>query len=167
MSKRTHPFIWSELTKAEYHHQYYLAHKDKWAQIRLVNPEAHRIANKKSWHKRKAIQAPIENQRRRAKHQELRRLVLCHYGGTPPRCACCGEDLYEFLALDHINGGGRKHARSVNSHLYQWIHANNFPSGFRVLCHNCNQSLGAYGYCPHHGPSKIAYEDIPNLPPVN
>ena len=21
--------------------------------------------------------------------------------------------------------------------------------GYRVLCHNCNTSLGLYGYCPH------------------
>jgi hypothetical protein len=26
---------------------------------------------------------------------------------------------------------------------------NNFPDGFQVLCHNCNMSIGLYGYCPH------------------
>ena len=31
------------------------------------------------------------------------------------------------------------------------INSNSFPPGFRVLCHNCNQALGAYGYCPHKG----------------
>jgi hypothetical protein len=25
----------------------------------------------------------------------------------------------------------------------------NFPPEYRVLCHNCNQSHGWYGYCPH------------------
>jgi hypothetical protein len=32
-------------------------------------------------------------------------------------------------------------------HLYLRTHG--YPSGFRVLCHNCNFSFGHYGYCPH------------------
>jgi hypothetical protein len=78
--------------------------------------------------------------------------VLEHYGGSPPRCACsgCGESRYEFLSIDHINGGGRKHRQSLGMKtLYQWLIKNGFPDGFRVLCHNCNQSIGLYGYCPH------------------
>jgi len=27
-----------------------------------------------------------------------------------------------------------------------------YPTGFRVLCHNCNQAIGLYGYCPHKTP---------------
>ncbi len=73
--------------------------------------------------------------------------ALQHYG---MKCACCGESRYEFLTIDHINGGGRKHNAEIGQgHLYRWLKKNNYPEGFRVLCHNCNQSLGLYGYCPH------------------
>lgn len=87
----------------------------------------------------------------RAWEREQRVKMLEAYGG---KCACCGENNQEFLAIDHIEGGGRQHrtqlaARGVN--FRAWIRKNNFPEGFRLLCHNCNQATGLYGYCPHQG----------------
>ena len=93
--------------------------------------------------------------------------VFEHYGKV---CACCGEDKIEFLAIDHINGGGTKHRKEVGSgiHLYQWLRRNNYPEGFRVLCHNCNQALGTYGYCPHNeGQSDVATESILKIDELN
>jgi hypothetical protein len=98
--------------------------------------------------------------------QKQRWIVLIHYGGNPPKCACCGESNYEFLTMDHINGGGIKHRIEISngkgaSYLqfqgrrynprafYKWLIDNNFPEGFRVLCMNCNHSYGHYGHCPH------------------
>lgn len=75
-----------------------------------------------------------------------RAAVLSAYGS---KCACCGETTPEFLAVDHVLGGGRKHKRSLHNHLYEWLVKSGFPAGFRLLCHNCNQARGAYGYCPH------------------
>lgn len=79
--------------------------------------------------------------------------VLIHYSGNPPKCACCGESHFEFLVIDHIAGGGTKHRKKANlmsaSTFYTWLKENNFPKGFRVLCHNCNMARGLYGYCPH------------------
>jgi hypothetical protein len=80
----------------------------------------------------------------------IRKQVLEHYGGV---CACCKEGRYEFLAIDHVNGGGNA-MRKAKIHekgfpFYIWIIKNNYPDGFRVLCHNCNMSIGLYGYCPH------------------
>jgi len=74
--------------------------------------------------------------------------IITHYGGL---CECCGEHRVEFLCIDHTEGGGNKHRKEVSSGtpMYKWIIKNNFPNIFRVLCHNCNMSLGAYGYCPH------------------
>jgi hypothetical protein len=74
------------------------------------------------------------------------------YGG--PICACkgCGITELEFLSIDHINGGGNAHRRLIGgggTKMYQHLRNDNFPPGFRVLCSNCNQSLGAFGYCPH------------------
>lgn len=83
---------------------------------------------------------------RRAWERRVREEVLKHYGG---QCACCKEATYEFLAIDHINGGGRKHRTEINTPLPYWLKKNGFPEGFRILCHNCNLAKGRYGYCPH------------------
>jgi RNase P subunit RPR2 len=81
----------------------------------------------------------------------LKTEVLDHYGNI---CSCCGESAVEFLSIDHIDGNGNKHKKEVSygsggANFYIWLKKNNYPSGFRVLCHNCNQSLGYFGYCPH------------------
>lgn len=96
-------------------------------------------------------------------------LTLIHYGGNPPKCACCGEDALEFLCIDHSNRGGDKHRRIINSKggrdFYMWLHKNGYPKGFRVLCHNCNMALGLYGYCPHQNqdmPVMVEQSDLRN-----
>ena len=91
------------------------------------------------------------------KNRQLRIEVLSHYSGSGrPKCACCGEDHLEFLALDHTNGDGAKQRRELangkrgqNGAVYRWVKKHNFPLGYRVLCHNCNSAHGYYGYCPH------------------
>lgn len=75
--------------------------------------------------------------------------VLLHYGNGIIECACCKEKTYEFLSIDHIDGGGRKHRKSIKENIDRWLIRNNFPEGFRILCHNCNFSEGIYGKCPH------------------
>jgi len=77
-----------------------------------------------------------------------REQVINHYGGE---CECCGENTFEFLAIDHINGNGCKHRKSIGSasRMIKWLMENNYPEGFRILCHNCNSAIGFYGHCPH------------------
>jgi hypothetical protein len=90
--------------------------------------------------------------RHRDRAREIRVEAIQHYGGM---CACCGEKRFEFLAIDHIDGGGNEHRRQIaeagqrNSNFTQWLKKNGFPAGFRVLCHNCNMARGFYGQCPH------------------
>jgi predicted nucleic acid-binding Zn-ribbon protein len=83
----------------------------------------------------------------------LREQVFSAYGGK--KCACCGEDNPLFLTIDHINNDGADmrnngvHGRSGTA-FYQWLRKSGFPSGFQVLCYNCN--LGKHrngGVCPH------------------
>jgi hypothetical protein len=83
----------------------------------------------------------------------LRESIVNHYGNGNPRCACCNLSGVEFLALDHIDGGGGTHRKEIGGGpvFYHWITNNNYPDIFRILCHNCNQSLGYHGYCPHKG----------------
>jgi len=88
---------------------------------------------------------PINRKKGQERNRRLRDEVFNAYGG---RCCCCGESNFAFLSIDHENGfdgtGPRK-----GDHLYGWLKAQGFPSGFRVLCMNCNCSLGHRGYCPH------------------
>jgi len=80
---------------------------------------------------------------------DLRREVLEAYGGA---CSCCGEDHPEFLALNHIEGGGRKHRHAVGGtamQVYKFVRDKGFPPEFDLLCHNCNVAYGLYGLCPH------------------
>lgn len=82
--------------------------------------------------------------------EKLRLECLTHYGGNPPKCACCGETEIKFLTIDHINGGGNQHYKlRKKSSIYQWLVNNNFPEGYQVLCYNCNCAKGHYGVCPH------------------
>jgi hypothetical protein len=84
--------------------------------------------------------------------------VVAHYGGA---CACCGETTPEFLALDHIEGGGEQHRAQVGqgSNMVEWLIKSGLPEGFRVLCHNCNQAIGYYGACPHEQALRLVAGD--------
>lgn len=104
-----------------------------------------KLANAKKYH---AEHRDSEHAYHKAHRAEQRLMCIEHYGG---RCACCGEVHIEFLCIDHINGGGTKHREKIGKGdmIYRWLIKNQFPEGFRVLCSNCNQSYGHYGYCPH------------------
>ena len=121
-----------------YQRCYYLNHKDKYTQyVKKHYLKYKEKYNKQSreWH---------ENNRERMnefgrKHREKRkREILEHYGGV--YCSLCDITDIEVLTLDHVAGGGTKQRRSFkDGHaIYRWIINNNFPSGFRVLCRNCN-----------------------------
>jgi len=79
---------------------------------------------------------------------KLKREVMSAYGG---KCQCCQEQELSFLSIDHINNDGAKHRKTVpGNQFYKWLKLNGFPSGYRVLCHNCN--IGRHingGVCPH------------------
>ena len=84
----------------------------------------------------------------RSWNRKRRKIVIKHYGG---KCKCCGENTFEFLAVDHKEGGGDAHRREVGSggKMIEWVIKNDFPPIFQILCHNCNQAIGYYGSCPH------------------
>lgn len=81
--------------------------------------------------------------------KSLRKCVMEFYSGGKFECACCGELEERFLSIDHINGGGHKHRKTIKCNLYWWLIKNKFPDGYQVLCHNCNMAKGLYGKCPH------------------
>ena len=114
---------------------------------------SYRYKQKQSEYQKKYYSNPINKEKGNKKSNERWRneriRCLSHYSDGKIECGCCKENNYEFLAIDHINGGGNKHIKSIGGKLVRWLIKNNFPQGFRVLCHNCNMSLGHHGYCPH------------------
>jgi adenylate kinase family enzyme len=84
-------------------------------------------------------------------HAQLKAEVVEHYGGF---CTCCKENQIEFLTIDHVDGGGNEHRRiekvGSGGSFYSWLKRNSFPTGFQVLCWNCNAAKGANGCCPHN-----------------
>lgn len=88
------------------------------------------------------------------KHQKFKIEVLSHYGGQ--LCNCCGETEILMLSLDHIDGNGADHrrtlsgGRSLPNGSYRWAKRNNYPPIFQVLCMNCNWARHwNNGVCPH------------------
>ncbi len=78
--------------------------------------------------------------------------VFAHYGGV--KCVCCGECELVFLTLDHIVGGLGSTQRKVLNinggwNFYAWLKKKNYPTGYQVLCYNCNCAKRAEVYCPH------------------
>lgn len=74
-----------------------------------------------------------------------------YYANTEePYCVCCYENIYEFLALDHINGGGGAERKKLGGGGY-WIYLDKYhPDGYQILCHNCNMGRQINnGICPH------------------
>jgi len=105
----------------------------------------------RNWQKRNPEKHRENSKRAMRKHQQkLKRICIAHYSNETNNCACCGDNNMEFLTIDHINGGGSKHRKQIKGHFYEWLIKNNYPEGYRVLCMNCNHSLGIYGYCPHN-----------------
>lgn len=82
--------------------------------------------------------------------RRTRAKVLRMYGD---RCVCCGESKYEFLCLDHKNGDGNVERRKIPNKrgysFYRYVLEKGYqPNKYQILCHNCNMSIGFYGYCP-------------------
>ena len=89
------------------------------------------------------------NKRTKTNYINYRMTALLKYS-NPPMCTCCGETQIKFLEIDHINGGGNEHRKTMEgTNIYLWLKKNNYPEGFQVLCSNCNMAKGRYGICPH------------------
>lgn len=84
--------------------------------------------------------------------------MLAAYGG---KCACCGEVEPHFLTIDHINGGGTEHRKSIGgagTAVMFDLQRRGWPKdGYRLLCYNCNCGRERNGgICPHeHARKKI------------
>ena len=83
-------------------------------------------------------------------YREVKIQVFTHYG---LHCECCGENHLDLLSIDHIGGGGNIHRKEIGegTTFYRWLAKNNFPEGYRTLCHSCNFGAAQNnGTCPAH-----------------
>jgi hypothetical protein len=97
----------------------------------------------------RSLQNPNYGEHYKKYHQNLKLSVLEAYGS---KCECCQEKEPMFLTIDHINGGGNKHREEVGGgfRMYRWLKKNSFPTGYRILCYNCNCGRSVNGgICPH------------------
>ena len=119
------------------------ANRTKW---RLNHPEE----NKKGQADWRAKNKPALAAYNRKNTFALKLEMIEAYGG---KCACCGQDIPEFLTLDHPNGDGAEDRRQRKTNggygMYLQLKREGWPKTFRLLCWDCNCSIGRYGYCPH------------------
>ena len=115
-----------------------------------------RKRNAKRYHSEKYIEIrEKDNAAMRQKRVAVREKVFAAYGGYI--CVCCGETEKTFLTIDHINNDGANHRRSITGkrtsagyHTYIWLVKNGFPTGYQVLCMNCQHGKRMNnGICPH------------------
>lgn len=150
---------WAEANKEEIRKKrqlYYRENKDRIRPLQIDYQKRTAQSRSESAKVRHEKNKEAQNARNRERHRMRKRQVLEHYGGSPPSCACCGESIYEFLSIDHIEGGGSQHRKVTGSDTYRVLLAEGLPAGYRVLCMNCNTARGYHGYCPHELQRKSA-----------
>jgi hypothetical protein len=114
-------------------------HNAKNRSWKLANPEAVKR------HKGKINSASYQKKHR----DQTKDGVFIAYGGY--KCACCGETEPMFLSIDHIaNNGAEERRRVQNKDFYRYLRNNGYPTGYQVLCMNCNHGKHRNGgTCPH------------------
>lgn len=121
------------------------------------NPEKIRAARKR-WrvkhaeeikkHKQKYyLENRTEWQRKRKQRVfQLKMEIIKHYTKGRMCCANCGLRDVKNLTVDHINGNGEKHRKTMKlsggHSFYLWLRDLNFPPGFQILCFACNMAKG-------------------------
>jgi hypothetical protein len=89
--------------------------------------------------------------------------VFLHYGGSIPRCVCCGNSYLNHLAIDHIDGIGHLQRRidgvPTGHAMYSFLEKAGYPPGFQVLCHNCNMAKHMEGGRCHCHDDYLSVED--------
>ena len=100
------------------------------------------LKNKKKMEKYKKIWR-LKNHERilktgNAHRQQVKKECFFHYS-PDMKCQHCGYSDIRTLSIDHIDGKGAFHRRKDKNcrNIYVWLKEREYPSGFQVLCMNC------------------------------
>ena len=120
----------------EYHKNYWIKNKEKET-IRRLGKRDEILAYLKKYQESHRIEL---NQQSKEAYRERKMLCLNYYSKGKMECNECKENEIAFLTIDHIRprkeyGHDRKTSSSA---LYRILVNNEFPSGYQVLCYNCN-----------------------------
>jgi len=95
---------------------------------------------------------PVHSKREPAKYRRQlnKRHKLEYIAEYGEKCQICGEDNWEFLTVDHTNGGGTQHRKElmklgvkVGAPFYTWLKRQGYPKDkYQLLCCNCNAVKG-------------------------
>jgi len=88
------------------------------------------------------------NKLAKEEREKVKYEVLSHYSkklsnSDIPCCNCCGEhDFLIFLTIDHItNRKNTTHEKDLaGQSMYRYLRKNDYPTGYQVLCVNCNSA---------------------------
>ena len=128
-------------THKEHSSKYRLAHQEECrARVRAWNKSPNGTRIRGAWERSR------EKEWRKAYYRKKRLEIVTLLGN---QCRCCGESTFEFLAIDHVYGGGRQARINGNTALSFFATVRKSPHCYRLLCHNCNMAYGRYGFCPH------------------
>ncbi len=130
-------------TSVEYRKNYYLENKDQIknnCKVYYENNKDRLQAEKHSYYlKNKELLIPKYKKYYQFWKTHNRYNTIFHYSNGAMCCSDCGQNIFELLTIDHINGGGNKHRKQIGSkNFYVWLRRNNYPEGYQVLCYNCN-----------------------------
>lgn len=124
----------------EYQRAYYLKHKDKQMQRQReyrakLSPEVRRARSRRAYICWGKVYAQEYGRKMKSE-------ALLVYGRGKLGCVVCGESRLACLSIDHIDGGGNKHRRSIGENrvglsFYKWLKDEGFPNGYQTLCMNC------------------------------
>src|SRR3972149_5036103 len=106
--------------KAAYFLAYARTHRE---QVNAKNRRSYRKHRERRYQRHVEYNAtPKARQKVKAALLRWRLAALDAYGGR--RCRCCGETTLQFLAIDHIYGGGNRHRKSLTTNFYRWLGEN-------------------------------------------
>lgn len=129
--------------------------RELYAIRKLRDPEKINLSARKRYQNNTKAYCALQKKWR----EKIKYEVVKHYSDGKMNCRCCGECEYLFLTVDHINNNGskeRKLHKGGGHHNYRRLIKLNFPSGYQILCYNCNcgRARTHDKVCPHKNEKK-------------
>jgi len=116
--------------------------KERWVQLRKGRPVSttcSRCSCGVSYRASSESDKEKARVRQHTRQQKLKTEVLSHYSKGKLECAICAEKRMDCLSLDHMNNNGEEDRKRIGEgvNIYRWLRKQAYPSGFQVLCMNC------------------------------